>query len=181
MPEFRINAGKKMEHLVRELLNSAGCAENDTAEVTLTEAGRPLPETGLVVVFQPDDLTPLIRFLHLFSPRPERRSVLVGRKHQTWEPLRPEEILFLKAEGDFLFAHTARQPYELKQKLYEMEDLLSRERFIRVNKSYIVNIQNVKEIIPWFGGRLLLKISGSEERIEVSRHYLPGFKRFLGM
>jgi len=59
--------------------------------------------------------------------------------------------------------------------------MISRNNFIRVNKSYIVNILMVKEIIPWFGGRLLLKFSGSEEKIEVSRNYVKDFKQFLGM
>lgn len=69
----------------------------------------------------------------------------------------------------------------MKQKLFEMEKIISRKNFIRVDKSYIVNILAIKEIIPWFGGRLLLRFNGSEERIEVSRNCVQDFKQFLGM
>jgi DNA-binding LytR/AlgR family response regulator len=181
MPDFRIDAGDKTKGLLRELLKASGCGENDGADIVLTESGRPLPDKGLAVVFRTDDLAPLVRFLQTFTARPEGMPVLIGRKHQTWEPLKIEEILFFKAEGDSLFANTARQPYEMRQKLYELAGLLPPGRFIRVNKSYVVNILQVREIVPWFGGRLLLRITGSEERIEVSRHYLPDFKQFLGM
>jgi DNA-binding LytR/AlgR family response regulator len=62
-----------------------------------------------------------------------------------------------------------------------MEKLIACNNFIRVNKSNIINVLKIKEIIPWFGGRILLRFISSEERIEVSRNYVKDFKQFLDM
>ena len=69
----------------------------------------------------------------------------------------------------------------MKEKLYELEGKLPRSQFIRVSKSYIVNIGNVKEIIPWFGGRLILRFTSGNKEVEVSRSQVKSFKEFLGM
>jgi DNA-binding LytR/AlgR family response regulator len=39
----------------------------------------------------------------------------------------------------------------------------------------------VSEIVPWFGGRLLLKFKGLVAEIEASRKHVPSFKSFIGM
>ena len=80
-----------------------------------------------------------------------------------------------------MYAYTEQKAYEMKQKLFEMEKLLAYRNFIRVNKSNIVNIMKIKELIPWFGGKILLRLYNTEERIEVSRNYIKDFKQFLDM
>lgn len=69
----------------------------------------------------------------------------------------------------------------MKHRLFEMEKLIACENFVRVNKSNIVNVLKIREIIPWFGGRILLRFTESDERIEVSRNYVKDFKQFLNM
>ena len=70
--------------------------------------------------------------------------------------------------------------YRIKDKLYQLEEELAAEGFIRINKSEIVNILHIREIVPWFNGRLLLKLDNKRE-VEVSRSYAGNFKDFLGL
>lgn len=181
MYDFKIIASKKQSELLREIICNANCREEDDADIVLVESGHPIPVNGFAIVFNPDDVVQLIRFINEITGQRKGPQVLIGRKHETFEPLRLEDILFFKAAGNNLFAHTAAKTYEMKQKLYEMEKLISKDNFIRVNRSNIVNILKIKEIIPWFGGRILLRFTGSEERIEVSRNYVKDFKQFLDM
>lgn len=182
MRNYRIIASKGQTELIREILRglSAGAVEEE-ADYTIVESGHKAPDSGVSIVFHPDEIQTLIRLLNDLAGKNSAPDVLVGRKHETYEPLKPEQILFFRADGNTLFAHTEKQSFEMKHKLFEIERMFPGGCFIRVNKSYIVNILKVREIIPWFGGRLLLKISGSDEHIEVSRTYVRDFKDYLGM
>lgn len=71
--------------------------------------------------------------------------------------------------------------YKVKEKLYELETSLPEDRFIRVSRSFIVNIENVSQIVPWFGRRLVLRFGNTKLEVEVSKNYSTAFKDFLGL
>ncbi len=181
MLTYRVIGTEETATLIREILRNLDTEESDDAEIVLVSHGFEVPNNGLSLVFQNESLSDLIRFLNKLSASKQTPQLLIGRKHETFEPLLLSDILFFRSAGNALFAHTVRQAYELKHKLYEMEKLIICESFIRVNKSNIVNVLKIREIVPWFGGRLLLRLNGSDERIEVSRNYVKGFKLFLDM
>lgn len=52
------------------------------------------------------------------------------------------EILFFETEGNKIYAHTQKDAYEVRLKLYELESILPRY-FSRVSKSTIANIRQV--------------------------------------
>lgn len=184
MRKYRIIASEGQTALVREILRglSADDAGDDgDADYAIVESGYAPLETGVSILFHPGEIQPLIRILNDLAGKNGKPDVLIGRKHETYEPVRPDQILFFRADGNTLFAQTEKQCFEMKHKLFEIENMFPGGCFIRVNKSYIVNILKVREIIPWFGGRLLLKISGNDEHIEVSRTYVRDFREYLGM
>lgn len=181
MITYKISASVETANLLREILRAMEAVESDSGELALVEGGYPAPGDGFYVSFSASNLAPLIRFLNGLNPERQGPQLLIGRKHETFEPLLLSDILFFRSSGNSLYAHTEKQAYEIKHKLFEMENLIACRNFIRVNKSNIVNVLKIREIIPWFGGRILLRFSGSEERIEVSRNYVRDFKQFLNM
>lgn len=68
----------------------------------------------------------------------------------------------------------------MKKKLYAYEQDLVNHDFFRINKSQLVNLMAVKEIIPWFNGRLVLNM-GDKKELEVSKNYAKNFKNLLGI
>lgn len=63
-----------------------------------------------------------------------------------------------------------------------LEERIDSGVFLRTHKSFIVNLEKVEEIIPWFNNTFVIKLSGcSEETVPVSRHYLAAFKKAIGM
>lgn len=55
--------------------------------------------------------------------------------------VRLSDILFLQASGNYTFIHTEKQKFTAAKTLKEYEDILDDSVFIRIHKSYIVNIQ----------------------------------------
>ncbi|MBN2510154.1 MAG: LytTR family transcriptional regulator [Spirochaetales bacterium] len=181
MLSYKVSGSKETIALVSQLLRNLKTQETDPADLVLVEKGSPVPETGVYLIFDMEHLSDLLRILNKISSPRQSLPFLVGRKHETFEPLLLADILFFRACGNTLFAHTAKQAYEMKYRLFEMEKLITCENFIRVNKSNIVNVLRIREIIPWFGGRILLRFTDSDERVEVSRNYVKDFKQFLNM
>ena len=66
--------------------------------------------------------------------------------------------------------------------LTELEVRLAQTNLVRVHKSYIVNLDKVKEVIPWFKGTYWLKVEGdSEAEIPVSKSQIKEIKEILGL
>jgi DNA-binding LytR/AlgR family response regulator len=81
-----------------------------------------------------------------------------------------DEVLWFGVEYRLVYAHTADRAYMTNFTLRDLEDRLDPEAFFRAHKASLVNMRQVKEIVPWFGGRYKLVMrdqTGSE--VPVSR------------
>ena len=81
-----------------------------------------------------------------------------------------EEILWFGVEYRLVYAHTAERPHMTNYTLRELEDRLDPELFFRAHKSSLVNMRQVKEIVPWFGGRFKFVMRDTTaSEVQVSR------------
>jgi|SRR5690554_1102970 len=169
--------------VLKEFLEPRGIILEPEASVSLVERGLPLPEAGLVIVFDPQDFKTFLDFIDAFDCAPEKREtgILLGKKEEGFTVIRIKEVCYFFAAGNYVYAKTADKKFELKQKLYELEENYAFQGLARVSKSYLVNIMKIEEIIPWFGGRLLLRFKGLPDEIEVSRNYAKAFKQLIRM
>jgi DNA-binding LytR/AlgR family response regulator len=183
MMRIRLVCSEKLKRTLEEVLRTRGFFVEAVAPVVLIEKGRPLPETGLSLVFDPLCLDELVEFLDGVKQSEGLNDVdvILGKNGEGYEPIKLEEIGYFLAEGNDVYCRTKNGRLEVKKKLYELEKLLASKGFIRIHKSCLLNILTVGEIVPWFGGRLLLKLTGMEEELEVSRSYAQSFKEYIGM
>ena len=81
------------------------------------------------------------------------------------------EIFYFIAEGDDVYARLRGRRLSVRKSLRELERMMAPQRFFRANRSVLVNLDLVREIHPWFGGRFVIRFSQLEpsEQIEVSR------------
>lgn len=94
--------------------------------------------------------------------------------------INPEDILFIKADGTHLAVIVTKQAsFSSRQSLREWEERLGGSHFMRVHKSFLVNMDHVLEISPWFNSTYLLSINQSAETIPVGRKYLKDFCRIM--
>jgi two-component system, LytTR family, response regulator LytT len=95
--------------------------------------------------------------------------------------LDPKEILYCKANGDTVNAHISNlEFYGLRLSLHDLELRFPNGPFARVHKSFLVNLDHVKQIEPHFSGRFRLLLSDQTSRVPLSRQYAKKLRERLG-
>ncbi|WZL73771.1 LytTR family DNA-binding domain-containing protein [Clostridiaceae bacterium 35-E11] len=93
-----------------------------------------------------------------------------------------EDIQYIESENKEVAVYAGDKVYHCNYSLKELETKFKNKKFIRTHKSYIVNIDFIEEIIPWFNYTYKITMKGNAEiEIPVSRNYLKKFKRILGI
>lgn len=89
-----------------------------------------------------------------------------------------DTILFFETDGAKIYAHSGDDAYEVKMKLYELEDYLP-PRFCRVAKSTIVNTKLIYALEKSFSGTSTIQFYDTYKQVHVSRHYYQLLKEKL--
>lgn len=89
-----------------------------------------------------------------------------------------EDILFFETDGGMVYAHTADDVFQVKYKLYELEELLPRT-FLRISKSAIVNTDKIYSIHRNLTASSLIAFQHTHKEIYVSRSYYKVLKNKL--
>ena len=107
-----------------------------------------------------------------------RFMVKVGEKIKT---ITVEEILAFYSFEKTTFIHTTSQRnYIIDYSLDELESMLDRESFFKINRKYIVSIDACSQIIAWSNHRLKIDIEGiDDQKIVVARERVRDFKLWL--
>ena len=64
--------------------------------------------------------------------------------------IKTEEIDWIEAEGKYVRLHVGRESHLLREAIGSLESQLDPERFLRIHRSTIVNIDRIRELQPWF-------------------------------
>ena len=88
------------------------------------------------------------------------------------------DLFYAESVDERLFLYTASDSYEIRMKLYELEDLLKNKSFLRISKSMIVNLMKITSVRPTLNGRFSAVLKNGEEII-ISRKYVPALKQVL--
>lgn len=89
-----------------------------------------------------------------------------------------ETILFFETDGTKIFAHSRDDAYEVKLKLYELEERLPRF-FCRISKSTIANAKAIYSLDKSFSGTSRISFYQTHKQVHVSRHYYQTLKERL--
>lgn len=181
--QINLICSDQLKKLLTDTLEHRGFSLSETALFSIIEKGYNVPAAGLTLLFDYQSLPDLCSFLDLLTKKPDTaKNIILGRRQdsEVFEILAYETILYFEGSGNYVYAYTANDKFRIKNKLYELEETLYEQGFIRINKSSLVNILHISEIIPWFNAKLLLKLKNSLE-LEVSRSYVRPFRDFLEM
>ncbi len=88
------------------------------------------------------------------------------------------EVFYFEAVDERVFAYTTSKSYELKIRLYELENAYADKHFIRCSKSFIINLMKLDSISPALNGRFTAHMKNGE-KIIISRQYVPEIKRVV--
>jgi two-component system LytT family response regulator len=116
----------------------------------------------------PESLEPLLA--RLFGR--ERRFVerLLVREGERLFFVPVAEIARLSAEGNYVAVRTATANHLVRETLAGLEARLDPERFARVHRSELVNLEFIQEIQPLFHGDYLIVLKNGEQ-VRLSRRF----------
>lgn len=88
-----------------------------------------------------------------------------------------QDVLYFEGIGDKVYAYADNLTLRLKNKLYEIEEFS--KLYVRISKSFIVNILVVEKIYPSLNGKFLIELTDGQN-LTVSRKYKKQFLEYLG-
>ena len=89
------------------------------------------------------------------------------------------DIYMVRVEDKQVRVYSENSVYPIKKALYQVEDELNLS-FIRISKTTIVNMKKIDRVAPSLKGMMFIQLkNGLKDNI--SRKYLPNFKKALGL
>ncbi|MFU8890414.1 MAG: LytR/AlgR family response regulator transcription factor [Anaerosomatales bacterium] len=92
-----------------------------------------------------------------------------------------DDIVFLSARNKSTYAHTDDNQYLIDLTLGDLEERLSREPFTRVHRSYMINLNKVREIMRADGAYVVVAADRDETQIPVARRQARAFREAVGI
>jgi two-component system LytT family response regulator len=93
--------------------------------------------------------------------------------------LKTSEIEWVESEEKYVILHTRAERHLLRQSLTALEAQLAPASFVRIHRCYLVNLEALKEVVPWAHGDCVA-ILKSGVRLNVGRNYKEQLLRAMG-
>lgn len=91
---------------------------------------------------------------------PERLAVKDGTRVKF---LNLRDITYMRSDGDYLHIHTVSGEHAMiRQRMHDMERRLPGDRFVRISRSVLINLEHIKEMRPSTHGNYEFIVPGSE-------------------
>ena len=123
----------------------------------------------------------LERVLQMLNDRQDRREQLAIKVSDRFLLVQAEEIVYASVEDDVITVETnSLSGTSNYRTLDELQAHLDPAVFWRVHRSHLVNINKIKEIVPWFSRNVLLRMrDGKGTEIPVSRSQTKRLRDYL--
>lgn len=107
-------------------------------------------------------------------------QIISGSRGGKIEVLEQGEIIRIYAAGSKVFAVTNRGEYTLRLRLYEVEERLNPDQFVRISNSEIINLKRANNFDLSFTGTICVELTNGATAF-VSRRYVSKIKKILGL
>ena len=92
--------------------------------------------------------------------------------------LKTDEVTCFMVEDNKVYAVTDKEKYQLKQRLYQLEEILP-DNFVKINQSCIANLRQIKKFDTSISGTLIINFKNGYKDY-VSRRQLKIVKERFG-
>lgn len=180
MNQYRLVCREENKAVFTALFQANALAMVDGSKYVLCEDGLQCTNYDVLILFKKEKVAQLVDLLKGRSgPNP---AMIMGKKEETFVPIDIDSVVYFNSFGNDTFANTlSGESYKVKFKLYQLEEELLSNQFIRINKSEIVHIKHIMKIIPMFKGKLILQLEGYKQPVDISRNFLKDFKERIGL
>lgn len=115
----------------------------------------------------------------IFPSLTSGKLVVTIKTEDGWIPMPFSEVIYLESKEKKTFVNGKKHSGTHKNTLQEFEFLLPKDYFIRCHRSFIVNVNHIKEIFPDSHSTFILSMDNGD-RVPVSQSYSSYFRRLLG-
>jgi two-component system LytT family response regulator len=112
-------------------------------------------------------LLALVKDLRKDQPKSDRLVVKSGGRLFF---LRADEIDWIEAAGNYVRLHVGTSTHLLRETMNAIEGRLDPEKFFRIHRSRIVNMERIQELQPWLNGEYAVLLR-TGTRLTLSRGY----------
>lgn len=100
------------------------------------------------------------------------------KDHESTVLVAIDDIDWVDAAGDYMCVHVKGETLVMRSTLKNLMSRLAPEKFVRIHRSTVVNLDRIVKAIPLQKGEYLLDLD-CEEQLKVSRNYRQEIKLFL--
>ena len=93
--------------------------------------------------------------------------------------VRTGEIDWIEAAGNYVKLHVGNDSHLIRETMNAVESRLSPDTFVRIHRCHIVNIEQVRELQPWFNGEYVVFLKNGT-RLTLSRGYRERLQERVG-
>lgn len=92
--------------------------------------------------------------------------------------LHVDEIDWISAAGNYLELHIGRKTHLIRERLSVLEGKIDPEKFVRIHRSTVLNVERVKEVHPLFNGDQIVILQDGTD-LTISRKFREKFINIL--
>lgn len=177
--DIGLSCSETLKNKLQEIAAGRDIRFVDDARFVLVEAGFPQPPGKVCIVFSPDDYMEVMDlFMKGAAEETIMSATIAGFYNNRYMVIDIGDILYMESDGSDIRCITKSHSCFLKKTLTYYEKALYHRGILRINKSQLVNLVNVREIVPWFNSRYVLVLENQVE-LEVSRLYSRALRKAL--
>ncbi|KIM10162.1 MAG: LytR family transcriptional regulator [Sulfuricurvum sp. PC08-66] len=105
---------------------------------------------------------------------------IMSKNGEDYYLLKPEDIYYIKADLAEVMLRTAQGFSYYVQKISDLEKRLLPHQFVRIHRSYLININKIKSITTVEQSRLRFSFTGIKEEVESSKEGAKAFRAQFG-
>ena len=106
------------------------------------------------------------------------KEEIIATKNNEIFLIKSSDIFYIYSDEKNNFIKTSNGTYKIKDRLYELEDNLDENKFIRISNSCIINIDKTKSFDVSLIGSLFAKMEDDTKQ-EVSKRKIKNVMKFL--
>ena len=108
------------------------------------------------------------------APRARYAERLAVRNNESTRILQVADVDWFETYGNYVRVHVGRATYLIRTTATQLMEELDPHRFARIHRRYLVNLDRVVEIQPWFGGDAVVVLRDGT-KLRLSRFYKEAF------
>lgn len=118
------------------------------------------------------------RLLQVINSLKTEKISLTGYLDDKIVKLNPKDVFYFESVDNKVFAYAGKDVYEIRKKLYEIEEEKLCVDYMRISKSMIINISKIVYVKPSLNGRFEARLR-NDEKLIISRQYVNELKKRL--